>query len=130
MGPKLGRRILGMLGPNTTCVVCPIDVSPRVVANPPFAVSPLASRRHFSYAIAQVKCPRRGSRLSRAAICPEAASEFLLDAGRSRVPVYDETIDEVVGLLDVKDLLAAQWHQATVVQTAPLAWTQLLWRIF
>lgn len=38
---------------------------------------------------------------------PEAAADSLLEAGHSRAPVYAGSIDHVVGLVYVKDLLAA-----------------------
>lgn len=41
------------------------------------------------------------------------ATETLLRTGYSRAPVFDETIDNVVGLIYVKDLLAA-WHEGAV----------------
>jgi putative hemolysin len=42
----------------------------------------------------------------------EEATETLLRTGYSRAPVFDETIDNVIGLIYVKDLLAA-WHEGT-----------------
>ncbi len=38
---------------------------------------------------------------------PEDAVEVMLQYGHSRVPVYEETVDQVLGLLYVKDLLRA-----------------------
>ena len=42
----------------------------------------------------------------------EQAADTLLEAGHSRAPVYAETIDNVIGLLYLKDLLAAWRGQA------------------
>jgi putative hemolysin len=46
----------------------------------------------------------------------EEATDTLLRTGYSRAPVFDDTIDNVVGLLYVKDLLAA-WHDGTTGRT-------------
>ena len=40
----------------------------------------------------------------------EQSIDALLESGYSRVPVYEETVDNVVGLLYAKDLLSA-WHR-------------------
>ena len=39
--------------------------------------------------------------------------QIVLDAGHSRIPVYDETIDNIVGILHVKDLFVAQVRAET-----------------
>ncbi|HEX9796715.1 MAG TPA: hemolysin family protein [Anaerolineales bacterium] len=44
------------------------------------------------------------------------ATATLLKTGYSRAPVYDDTIDDIVGLLYVKDLLAA-WREGVVDET-------------
>lgn len=44
--------------------------------------------------------------------------QVVLDAGHSRVPVYDETIDNIVGILHVKDLFLAQ-IRSEVTATTP-----------
>lgn len=38
----------------------------------------------------------------------EEVDHTVLDAGHSRVPVYDETIDNIIGILHVKDLFLSQ----------------------
>jgi putative hemolysin len=38
----------------------------------------------------------------------EEVHQIVLEAGHSRVPIYDETIDNIVGVLHVKDLFVAQ----------------------
>ena len=44
--------------------------------------------------------------------------QVVLEAGHSRVPVYDETIDNIVGILHVKDLFLAQ-IRSEVASTPP-----------
>ncbi len=41
---------------------------------------------------------------------PAEAAEIMLKTGHSRVPVYEETIDQVLGMLYIKDLLRA-YHE-------------------
>lgn len=45
----------------------------------------------------------------------ENATETLLRTGHSRAPVYDESIDHIVGLVYIKDLLAA-WREGDLKQ--------------
>jgi CBS domain containing-hemolysin-like protein len=45
----------------------------------------------------------------------EQATETLLRTGRSRAPVYSESIDNIVGLVYIKDLLAA-WREGDLNQ--------------
>jgi putative hemolysin len=45
----------------------------------------------------------------------ETATDALLRTGHSRAPVYDESIDNVVGLVYIKDLLAA-WREGDLEQ--------------
>ncbi len=45
----------------------------------------------------------------------EDATETLLRTGHSRAPVYDESIDHIVGLVYIKDLLAA-WREGDLKQ--------------
>lgn len=40
----------------------------------------------------------------------EEAREVIIDAGHSRIPVYEESLDHIMGLLYAKDLLDV-WHQ-------------------
>lgn len=41
---------------------------------------------------------------------PEEALKFITEAGYSRIPVYERSLDHVIGILYVKDLLAAWGH--------------------
>ncbi len=50
----------------------------------------------------------------------EDAVELVLDRGHSRIPVYNETIDNVVGILYAKDLLKV-WRQDPRMEVATLA---------
>ncbi len=50
----------------------------------------------------------------------EEAVELVLDRGHSRIPVYNETIDNVVGILYAKDLLKV-WRQDPRLEVATLA---------
>lgn len=46
---------------------------------------------------------------------PEDATDALLKSGHSRVPVYDETVDNVIGVLYAKDLLKLHTKEETGV---------------
>ncbi len=50
----------------------------------------------------------------------EEAVELVLDRGHSRIPVYNETIDNVVGILYAKDLLKV-WRQDPSLQVGTMA---------
>lgn len=49
----------------------------------------------------------------------------VIDAGHSRIPVYEDTVDNIVGLLHIKELFAAvlrqQMHHATATPSSPLS---------
>lgn len=49
-----------------------------------------------------------------------AVVAIFLDSGHSRVPVYEHTLDEIVGILHVKDLLRAREQQASGEDTLDL----------
>jgi len=46
---------------------------------------------------------------------PEELKRLLLEEGRSRMPVYDGTLDDVVGYVMAKDLAAMAWERQLVV---------------
>ena len=46
---------------------------------------------------------------------PEDLKRMLLEEGRSRMPVYDGTVDEVVGYVVAKDLAAMAWERELIV---------------
>jgi putative hemolysin len=62
-----------------------------------------------------VMVPRsRISALPRTA-APEDLKRLLLEEGRSRMPVYDGTLDEIVGYVVAKDLAAMAWERQLLV---------------
>lgn len=46
---------------------------------------------------------------------PEEVKRILLEAGHSRMPVYDGSLDNIVGYIVAKDVLAMVWSQQLVV---------------
>lgn len=46
---------------------------------------------------------------------PEELKRLLLEEGRSRMPVYDGTLDEIVGYVLTKDIAALAWEQHLIV---------------
>ena len=46
---------------------------------------------------------------------PEELKRMLLEEGRSRMPVYDGTLDEIVGYVVAKDLAAMAWERQLIV---------------
>lgn len=46
---------------------------------------------------------------------PEAIRRLLLEYGHSRIPVYEGRVDNVVGYLNVKDILAMAWERELIV---------------
>jgi len=46
---------------------------------------------------------------------PEDLRRMLLEEGRSRMPVYDGTLDEIVGYVVAKDLAAMAWEKQLIV---------------
>lgn len=46
---------------------------------------------------------------------PEELKRRLLEEGRSRMPVYDGTLDEIVGYVVAKDLAAMAWERQLIV---------------
>jgi putative hemolysin len=64
---------------------------------------------------ADVMVPRsRVVALSRKAT-PEELKRMLLEEGRSRMPVYDGSLDEIVGYVVAKDLAAMAWERQLIV---------------
>jgi putative hemolysin len=54
-----------------------------------------------------VVLPRRAS--------PEEVRRLLLEHGHSRIPVFEDRVDNVVGYINVKDLLAMAWERELIV---------------
>lgn len=46
---------------------------------------------------------------------PDAIRHLLLEHGHSRIPVYEDRVDNVVGYLNVKDILAMAWERELIV---------------
>jgi putative hemolysin len=46
---------------------------------------------------------------------PEELKRLLLEEGRSRMPVYDGTLDDIVGYVMAKDLAAMAWERQLIV---------------
>ena len=46
---------------------------------------------------------------------PEDLKRLLLEEGRSRMPVYDGSLDEIVGYVVAKDLVAMAWEKQLIV---------------
>ena len=61
--------------------------------------------------VENVMTPRTGMVAFEAGDTVEAAADVVARAGRSRYPVYQESLDEIVGVVHAKDLLAALRHQ-------------------
>lgn len=55
----------------------------------------------------EVMTPRTEMAALEAGITVEAAADVIAEAGRSRYPVYTESLDEVVGVVHAKDILKA-----------------------
>ncbi len=65
-----------------------------------------------------VVVPRQASR--------REVQQVVLDAGHSRIPIYDDTIDTIVGVLHVKDLFIAQIRAEVKQQERPFVLEQML----
>ncbi len=46
---------------------------------------------------------------------PDELRRVILEEGHSRMPVYEETIDNVVGYISIKDVIALAWEQQLIV---------------
>ena len=65
--------------------------------------------------VAEVMVPRnRVVAISKDA-APQEVQRTLLEEGHSRMPVYDGTIDNIVGYIVARDVLALAWEQGLVV---------------
>ena len=76
--------------------------------------------------VREIMVPRTAMIALSQGVDADAVRALLLEAGHSRVPVYDDTIDNVVGLLHVKDLLAAQWRHGLSSQVPSAGWAALV----
>jgi putative hemolysin len=65
--------------------------------------------------IAEVMVPRTRVVALRRGAPPEEVQRVILEQGHSRMPVYDGTIDNIVGYVVARDVLALAWEHGLVV---------------
>ena len=65
--------------------------------------------------VAEVMVPRNRVVALRRAAPPEEVQRVILEEGHSRMPVYGESIDNIVGYVVARDVLALAWEKGLVV---------------
>ncbi|HET6344847.1 MAG TPA: hemolysin family protein, partial [Myxococcota bacterium] len=65
--------------------------------------------------VADVMVPRNRIKALSINAAPEEIRRVLLEEGHSRMPVYDGTLDQIVGVLVAKDVLALAWERELIV---------------
>jgi putative hemolysin len=65
--------------------------------------------------VAEVMVPRTRVVALRRNAPPEEVQRMILEEGHSRMPVYDGTIDNIVGYVVARDVLALAWERGLVV---------------
>jgi len=65
--------------------------------------------------VAEVMVPRNRVVALRRAAPPDEVQRVILEEGHSRMPVYGETIDNIVGYVVARDVLALAWEKGLVV---------------
>ncbi len=65
--------------------------------------------------VAEVMVPRTRVVAMRINAPPEEVQRMILEEGHSRMPVYDGTIDNIVGYVVARDVLALSWEKGLVV---------------
>ena len=65
--------------------------------------------------VAEVMVPRNRVVALRRGAPPEEVQRVILEEGHSRMPVYDGNIDNIVGYVVARDVLALAWQQGLVV---------------
>lgn len=65
--------------------------------------------------VAEVMVPRNRVVALRRGSSPEEVQRVILEEGHSRMPVYDTTIDNIVGYVVARDVLALAWEKGLVV---------------
>ena len=65
--------------------------------------------------VAEVMVPRNRVVALRRGAPPEEVQRAILEEGHSRMPVYDGTIDNIVGYVVARDVLALAWEKGLVV---------------
>jgi len=65
--------------------------------------------------VAEVMVPRNRVVALRRSAPPDEVQRVILEEGHSRMPVYDHNIDNIVGYVVARDVLALSWQQGLVV---------------
>ncbi len=65
--------------------------------------------------VAEVMVPRNRVVALRRGAPPEEVQRVILEEGHSRMPIYDGSIDNIVGYVVARDVLALAWEQGLVV---------------
>lgn len=80
-------------------------------------VSEIASRalEFGEVTVAEVMVPRTRVVALRRGAPPEEVQRVILEEGHSRMPVYDGSIDNIVGYIVARDVLALAWEKGLVV---------------
>ena len=65
--------------------------------------------------VAEVMVPRNRVVALRRSAPPEEVQRVILEEGHSRMPIYDGSIDNIVGYVVARDVLALAWEQGLVV---------------
>ncbi|MGE0870027.1 MAG: hemolysin family protein [Kofleriaceae bacterium] len=65
--------------------------------------------------VAEVMVPRNRVVAIRRTAPPEEVQRVILEEGHSRMPVYDNSIDNIVGYVVARDVLALAWEKGLVV---------------
>ncbi|TMQ17558.1 MAG: HlyC/CorC family transporter [Deltaproteobacteria bacterium] len=65
--------------------------------------------------VAEVMVPRTRVVALRRGAAPEEVQRVILEQGHSRMPVYDGSIDNIVGYVVARDVLALAWERGLVV---------------
>ena len=65
--------------------------------------------------VAEVMVPRNRVVALRRGAPPEEVQRVILEQGHSRMPVYDGSIDNIVGYVVARDVLALAWEQGLIV---------------
>jgi putative hemolysin len=79
--------------------------------------SEIASRalEFEAVSVAEVMVPRNRVVALRRAAPPDEVQRVILEEGHSRMPVYEGTIDNIVGYVVARDVLALAWEKGLVV---------------
>ena len=110
---RLGQRVAGLMGlpPETASVFWMPDELGRLATDANARSLGAGGEDLFlsiiefsDTVIREIMVPRTDMVVLPLASSRDEVQQVLLDAGHSRIPVYDETIDDITGVLHVKDL--------------------------